>query len=177
MLVLRPRYGAWFFGSQFSASSRKLHPVSAQTMAPRSTMSLDDASIATSLAVPQWLLFEPVRVSALRAALVTVHERFRTGWYQPSPASSSRSDWLPYGNCATAFAAAQIVEGVLMIPEVRLGVKQNPSETFRGSFGTHSTATDHWRRGPRWPARMAPSPAATNTQRGRLGATFVAHTC
>ena len=51
-----------------------------------------------------------------------------------------------------------------MISEVRLGVKQNLSETFRASFGPHSTAIDEWRSGPGWPAKVAPSPAATNSQ-------------
>ena len=49
-----------------------------------------------------------------------------------------------------------------MISEVRPGVKQNLSETFSGSFGRRSTAADHWRSGPRRPAKAAPSPAATN---------------
>jgi hypothetical protein len=49
-----------------------------------------------------------------------------------------------------------------MISEVRPGVKQNLSETFSGSFGRRSTAADHWRSGLRWPAKVAPSPAATN---------------
>ena len=35
------------------------------------------------------------------------------------------------------------------------------------------TATQHWRRGPRWPAKMAPSTAAANSPPGFLNQTDV----
>ena len=49
---------------------------------------------------------------------------------------------MPYGNCATVLLPGEIAVGVLMIPEVRTGVKENLSETFRDSFGPSSTAID-----------------------------------
>jgi len=51
-----------------------------------------------------------------------------------------------------------------MIPEVRRRVKENLQENFSGPVGPRSTASDYWRRGPRGPAKMAPPPAAANTQ-------------
>ena len=72
---------------------------------------------------------------------------------------------MPYGNCATVLLPGEIAVGVLMIPEVRTGVKENLSETFRDSFGPSSTAIDYRRSGPAGPAIMAPSAAATNMTR------------
>ena len=71
--------------------------------------------------------------------------------------------WLPYGNCATLLLPGEIAGGVLMIPEVRSGVKENLSENFRASLGPSSTAIDYWRCGPAGPAIMAPPAAATNS--------------
>jgi hypothetical protein len=39
----------------------------------------------------------------------------------------------------------------------------NFSEAVSSPAGIRPTATEQWRCGPNWPAKMAPSPAATNT--------------
>jgi len=101
---------------------------------------------------------KPVRV--LRYP-VFLDRKARLNNLSPAPAWGT---WLPYGNCATVFAAAQVVGGVLMIPEVRVLVKGNPQEIFAGSLVPHSLPSTIGSVAPSSAATMAPSPGATNTQ-------------
>src|ERR1022692_866942 len=45
---------------------------------------------------------------------------------------------------------------------------------FSSPAGVRSPLLQHWRRGPRWPSKMAPSPAAANSQPRRQNRTTFA---
>jgi hypothetical protein len=78
-----------------------------------------------------------------------VSERFSPAFYFGGPVALRQ---LRY-----SLAAAQVVKGVFIIPEIRIGVKENLIGFSRASFGPHSLPPTAGAASPFGVAIMAPS--------------------